>query len=82
MEPIQQALPSSVVMHIGIVVPATLLVTGLIMCYGGSINDHPRAVLPRTSSHSLLVVGTMWRHPQGEDTSQGKENNFIPYLAM
>ena len=77
-EAIQQALPSRhhVVTHISIVVPDILLVTGLIMCYGG-------AILPGVSSHSQLVVGTIWRHQQEEDIGQGKliaTTSIVTYL--
>ena len=83
MEPIQQTLPSRahVVTHIDCL-PATSLVPGLIMCYGGDINDYPRISQPVIPSRSQLVVGTIWNWQQEVGDDQGKQDRFIHNVSI
>ena len=75
MEPVQQTLPSRshVVTHIILLSP-TSLVPGLIMCYGGDINDYPRVAQPVIPSCSQLVVGTIWNNRQQQEEGSGQGN--------
>ena len=61
--------------------PATSLVTGLNMCYGGRINDYPRISPPVISSYSQLVVGTIRDWQQEEGGGQGKQDRFIHNMS-
>ena len=78
MEPIQQTLASRV--HLVTCIdplPDTFLVPGLIMCYGGDINDYPRISQPDMPSYSQLVVGTIWNWHQEGGSYQGKQDRCI-----
>ena len=87
MEPIQQTLPSRVHLVTRIdPLPDTFLVPGLIMCYGGDINNYPlqypRISQPDMPSYSQLVVGTIWNWHQEGGSYQGKQDRFIHNVSI